>query len=393
MSNRARLASALTASRQFTERLSHDVPDALAARQFDPLFSPIAWHFGHLVWQEELWILRRAAHQAPIDPALDAVFDAFVSPKDERSVTVPTLSALRGYAAQVRERTLRFLERAELDASDELLQDGYVFRFIANHELQHAELIGIVRLLGGVYAEHDELASMTPARCSGSGPQYAAMRGGRFALGAKDDPDAWDNELTEHVVELDDFALGRSPVTCGEWLAFMAAGGYEDSRLWSDSGNAFRVRESLAAPLHWQRDSAGLYHTRTLTGPRPVEPNRAVGHISWFEAQAFARFAGARLPSEVEWERAARLVTLEASVELEHLVGSVWQWTSSVFLPYPGFVPQPYRAYSEPWFDGQHRVARGGSFLTQPAIARPTFRNWYLPHIRQVPLGLRLART
>ena len=393
MSDRARLAAALTASRQFTERLSRGVPDAIAARQFDPLFSPIAWHFGHVVWQEELWILRRAARQPPIDPALDAVFDAFVSPKDERSVTVPTLSALRGYAARVRERTLQFLERAELRAGDELLQDGYVFRFVANHELQHAELIGIVRLLGGVYTEDAELTSAKPERSSGSGPAYVAVGGGRFALGAKDDPDAWDNELTQHVVELEDFALARSPVTCSEWQAFMASGGYEDSRLWSEPGNAFRVRNGLAAPLHWQRDGAGAYHSRTLSGLEPVEPTRAVGHVSWFEAEAFARFAGARLPSEAEWERAARLVALEPSLGLEQLAGSVWQWTESVFLPYPGFRPQPYRAYSEPWFDGQHRVARGGSFLTQPAIARPTFRNWYLPDIRQVPLGLRLART
>ncbi len=369
------------------------MPDALAARQFDPLFSPIAWHFGHIVWQEELWILRRAARQSPIDPALDAVFDTFVSPKEERAVSVPPLSALRGYAARVRERTLEFLARAELDGHEELLQNGYVFRFIANHELQHAELIGIVRLLGGVYDEQDEPGRVTTAPCSDSRPQYVDVRGGRFALGACADPDAWDNERPEHVVEIPDFALARSPVTCGEWLAFMAAGGYEDARLWSDAGNAFRLEAGLTAPLHWQRDGGGVYHTRTLTGPRAVEDERAVSHVSWFEAEAFTRFASGRLPSEVEWERAARLAALEPPLGLEHLVGSAWQWTSSVFLPYPGFQPQPYRAYSEPWFDGKHRVARGGSFLTEPPISRPTFRNWYLPEIRQVPLGLRLARA
>lgn len=388
MSDRARLLEALTSARRFTRRLIDDVPDAAAARQFDPLFSPIAWHFGHIAWQEEVWILRRAARQAPLDSALDGVFDAFVSPKDERAQSVPPLSALCTYAARVRERTLDFLERAAFDLDDELLRDGYVFRFIANHERQHAELIGVVRLLGGVYAEHHDAASLEPAPCTRSGPKYVEIGAGTFTLGAEADADAWDNELPCHAVELDGFSVARSPVSCGDWLAFMAAGGYEDGRLWSESGNAFRVRHRLATPLLWQRNRDGAHHTRTLAGPRPVDPERAVSHVSWYEAEAFARFAGARLPTESEWERAAR----DPKLLLEHLVGSAWQWTSSVFVPYPGFRPQPYRGYSEPWFDGRHRVARGGSFLTQPSIARPTFRNWYLPEIRQVPLGLRLAR-
>lgn len=389
MSVRAQLAEALTSARQFTARISRGVPDSIAARQFDPLFSPIAWHFGHIVWQEELWILRRAARQPPIDPALDAVFDSFVSPKDERSSRVPPLSALCDYAERVRARTLEFLAVAELANRDELLQSGYVFRFIANHERQHAELIGIARLLAGAYCERDAELPLTGARSVGQ-RKYIRISGGTFELGADTDPDAWDNESPRQTIEIEDFALGRAPVTCAEWLEFMAAGGYENGLLWSESGNDYRARAGLAAPLYWERDRDGAYHTRSLAGPRPVEPDRAVSHVSWHEAEAFARFAGARLPSEVEWERAAQLAR-GTPLELEQLVGSVWQWTSSVFLPYPGFRPQPYRTYSEPWFDGRHRVARGGSFLTQPPIARPTFRNWYLPEIRQVPLGLRLA--
>jgi iron(II)-dependent oxidoreductase len=381
------LYAALTSARRFTERLLHGVPDDLAARQFDPLFSPIAWHFGHIVWQEEVWVLRRAAREPPIDSARDGVFDSFVSPKHARAATVPPLSTLHAYAARVRERTLAFLERAAFDDADELLRDGYVFRFIANHERQHAELIGIVRLLGEVYGADDD-APLRTARCSEHGRDYLSIAGGVCTLGARFDPDAWDNEMPVQRVELTDFAIQRSLVTSGQWLEFMAAGGYENGRLWSDAGNAYRTRARLSAPLLWQRDDDGAYRTRTLAGLEPVGADRAVSHVSWYEAEAFARFAGARLPSEVEWEHAAR----SAGHTLEHPTGSVWQWTSSLFRPYPGFRAQPYRGYSEPWFDDRHRVARGGSFLTEPEIARPTFRNWYLPEIRQVPLGLRLAR-
>jgi len=416
-------AHALASARRFTERITAGVADHAAARQFDPLFSPIAWHFGHIAWQEEVWVLRRAAREPPIEPYFDAIFDSFVSPKDERALAVPPLSALRRYAAEVRERTLALLARGTFDSQNELLNDGYVFRFIANHERQHAEHIGIVRLLGEVYLEtpDDVLAPQPSPRRN----EYVRVPGGHFVLGAESDPDAWDNESPCRTIEIADFALQRAPVTCGDWLEFMTAGGYEDGRLWSEAGNAFRASTGLTAPLYWSRDEHGAYHTRSLAGPCRVQPVEAVSHVSWYEAEAYARFAGARLPSEPEWEHATSWDAAggkrrwpwgnEATVEsanlslrrarpsrrgefpesalgFEDLVGGCWEWSESVFAPYPGFRPQAYRGYSEPWFDGRHRIARGGCFLTQPEIARTTFRNWYLPEIRQVPLGLRLAR-
>lgn len=418
---RRELASALGSARSMTLRLSTGLGEEQLRRQFHPLFSPIGWHVGHVAWQEECWALRRAAGEPPIDATLDELFNSFESAKHERGGRVATPSALFDYAARVRERTLALLERADLDAGNELLGDGYVFRFLANHERQHAEIIGAVRLLGGLYLE----PAPRPGGRTPAARDFVALVGGRFVLGVDGDPDSWDNERPACEVALPDYRIMRRPVSAGQWLEFMRAGGYDDDRLWTRAGSEWKRRHAVQAPLHWERTADG-WQRRTLAGVRPVEPERAVCHVSWHEAEAFARFAGARLPREAEWEHAASwdaararknrwpwgdapaaaanlaLASLDATLPgeagegtaasgVEDMAGGVWEWTADVFEPYPGFQPQPYQGYSRPWFDGRHRVARGGSFLTQPEIARSAFRNFYLPEIRQLPLGLRLA--
>ncbi len=421
MTLRRELQAALDSARSMTLHLAADLDESALRGQFDPLFSPIGWHLGHVAWQEECWALRRAGGQSPIEPALDELYNSFESVKSERSGRLANPGELFGYAARVRERTLALLEQADLEADDELLGGGYVFRFLANHERQHAETIGVVRLLGGLRLEREA----SRARPFSAQRDFLCVSGGRFMLGVDGDPDSWDNERPARQTELSDYRVMRRPVDNAAWLEFMRAGGYDDDRLWSEQGAAWKREHAVRAPLFWEQGADG-WQRRTLVGLRAVEPSRAVCHVSWHEAQAFARFAGARLPSETEWEYAASwdaarahkrrwpwgddpdapanlaLATLDATLPGEvdestaasgacDMAGGVWEWTADVFEPYPGFSPQPYQGYSQPWFDGQHRVARGGSFLTQREIARSVFRNFYLPEIRQVPLGLRLA--
>jgi len=423
VSLRSELARALDAARAKTLRLSGGLGEAELRRQYDPLFSPIGWHVGHVAWQEECWALRRAGGEPPIDASLDDLFDSFESKKHQRGGRLATPVELFAYAECVRERTLALLQRADLDAEDELLGAGYVFRFLANHERQHAEIIGVVRTLGELYLQ----PAPPPTQPRSAERDFIPLAGGRFAMGGDGDPDSWDNERPAREVTLVDYRIMCRPVENAAWLEFMRAGGYEDDRLWTPKGAKWKHERAVRAPLFWHRAGDG-WQRRSLGGVRPVEPERAVCHVSWHEAQAFTRFAGARLPSEAEWEHAASwdavrgrknrwpwgdvlgasanlgLATLDATLPgevgegtaasgVEDMAGGVWEWTADVFEPYPGFSSQPYRGYSQPWFDGRHRVARGGSFLTQPEIARSCFRNFYLPEIRQVPLGLRLAQS
>ncbi len=194
-------------------------------------------------------------------------------------------------------------------------------------------------------------------------PDAVVIEAGSYEIGAPADGFAYDNERPRHVVELDTFEIDRTPVTNGAYVRFMEETGAEP-------------------PLYWERDAEGWVDT--ARGRRePVDPAHPVLHVSWVQADAFARWAGKRLPSEFEWE-AAR----------PHLdgVGHGWEWTSSDFLAYPGFEAFPYREYSEVFFGDSHKVLRGGSWATHPRVARPSFRNWDLPQRNQIFSGLRCAR-
>lgn len=455
------LAVGLEEARASTWRMLEGLAEEDARRRVHPDFSPLSWHAGHVAWQEEVWALRRAMGQAPIDPRLDSIYDSFSSDKPSRGARLPSLAEIRGYAAAVRERTLEAVERWQQAREPGLVEGGWVFRFLANHERQHVETMGVIRLLDDRPLEGlpDAKSASSPAESG-----FVAVPGGRFMLGADDDPDGWDNERCAHEVELPAHRIATRPVTNGEWLAFMRAGGYLDDRLWSREGIAWRDEARADAPLHWERESsrtdgagarprgvrrvasrggegggtttplhwdrrassqagggdASAWMRRTLAGRRPVDPAHPVAHVSFFEAEAFARWAGARLPTEGEWERAASWDDAAgvkrrwpwgddpAGAALANLglrlgdtapcegsdrsfAGGVWEWTGDAFAPYPGFTAGPYRGYSEPWFGDGHRVLRGGCHLTHPAIARTTFRNWFVPGMRAFPTGLRLA--
>lgn len=367
-----------------------DLGDAELRTQFDAEFSPIGWHLGHVAWQEEVWVLRNFCRRPALVPKYDDVFDSFRPGKAERGNKLPDKQALFDYRAQVRASVLECLPDVLADTSPGLMNGAGLIRFVANHESQHRETVLAIRIAAGLALSSEAMAGQA-WHCPLVGEQaFVPCAGGSALLGSGDDPERWDNEGSPHRRHLPAFALQQYPVSNADWLEFLEQGGYQDERLWSSAGWGFVRRHQLSAPLYWRRASDGGWQERTLWGEAPLEASRPVTHVSWFEAQAFARFAGARLPSEAEWEWAARCPP--ASQRVEGLVGSVWQWTSSVFSAYPGFEAQAYSGYSVPWFDGRHKVARGGASVTSPEIARPTFRNWYLPEMRRPFLGVRLAK-
>jgi gamma-glutamyl hercynylcysteine S-oxide synthase len=335
------LAAVLEHARERTEALLEPLDDEQLTRQFSPLQSPLVWDLAHIGYFEELWLLRRGAGREASSPEFDDLYDSFSHGRGERGA-LPLLppDAARAYLHEVREAVLELLP--------ELAQDEFTVMMVAQHELQHSETMAQTLELAGLPSP----APHGPPEVEASGE--VAVAGGEFALGS-DDLCAYDNERPPHVVELAPFQIDRALVTNAEYAEFVNG-------------------ERASAASRWNRKGE-------------LAPRKPVQHVSFDEAEAFARWAGKRLPTELEWEKAARTV----GDELEHLQGAVWQWTSSFFNGYPGFVASPYKEYSEVFFGERYRVLRGGSWVTDPLVARPTFRNWDLPQRRQIFSGIRCA--
>lgn len=416
----------LERARAGTDALLDPISDAGLAAQVSPLQSPLVWDLAHAAYFEELWVLREAKGDPPIPQLHDRVYDAFEHERRGRS-KLPPLSpdAARAYAADVRERSLAWLEHLDLDQPSPLLRDGLVFGLVIQHELQHQEaMLQTLQLATAV--EYPLPEAPAPDRAP-AGPDEIRVPGGTFTLGAVDDPWAYDNELPAVEVELPPFRIDRAPVTNGEFMEFITDRGYHARRNWTDEGWEWREQEGATAPLFWERTADGWERTR-FGRREPVPPWEPVQHVSWYEADAFARWAGKRLPTEAEWERAAgwhhregkqrypwgRAWTgFEASLDHRRfspapagsysggvspvgcvqLAGDVWEWTSSTFQPYPGFAAFPYPEYSEVFFGGEYRVLRGGSWATDGFVARTSFRSWDYPGRRQLFAGLRCARN
>ncbi|NYI06389.1 ergothioneine biosynthesis protein EgtB [Allostreptomyces psammosilenae] len=425
---RARVAADLGAARDRTALLTDCVDDPDLTAQHSPLMSPLVWDLAHIGNQEELWLLRTVGGHDPLLPGIDTLYDAFEHPRAERP-RLPLLAPAeaRAYAARVRGRVLDLLDATPLDGTG-LLADGFVFGMIAQHEQQHDETMLIThQLRAGAPVLRAAAPPSAPADAA-TLPAEVVVPGGPFTMGTSTEPWALDNERPAHRVHVPAFAIDTTPVTNAAYQRFIADGGYHEPRWWSPAGWEHRCRAGLEAPLFWRRE--GSTWTRRRFGVvEEVPPAQPVLHVCWYEAEAYARWAGRRLPTEAEWEKAARhdpvtgrsrrypwgdadpeprhanlgqrhLAPAEAGgypegaspLGVRQLIGDVWEWTASHFLPYPGFRAWPYREYSEVFFGPEHRVLRGGSFAVSPVACRGTFRNWDYPVRRQIFAGFRTAR-
>jgi ergothioneine biosynthesis protein EgtB len=362
--DRAQMQHWMEQCRQHTLSLFTNIDHDTFCRQAHPDFSPIGWHLGHIAYTEGLWLLEHLAGAAPQLPEYRRLFAADVLPKRDR-VNLPPLSEVQTYLAVIREKVLIYLEAAPLAEQQRL------WLWLLQHESQHGETIAIVLALQGRRWPEGERQ-----RAAGSRQQGDMIRvpAGEFELGSES---LWalDNERPVQRIYLEDFWIDRAPIACGEYRQFMVAGGYENARWWSKQGWAWLQANSITQPLYWNDDAAW--------------DDRPVCGVNWYEAEAYAQFVGKRLPTEAEWEKAMR-----SFPHLHSAPGDrVWEWTSTWFAGYPEFEAYPYRGYSQAYFDGQHRVLRGGSWVTQPWGLRPTFRNWYYPHVREIFAGFRCAAS
>lgn len=419
---REKLARDLAAARERTTTLTDlDEPELVA--QHDPLMSPLVWDLAHIGNQEELWLLRGGSQACPglLPSDVDSLYDAFEHPRASRPALplMPPVNARR-YAVDVRGRVLDALEATAAETD----QSHFPFGMVVQHEQQHDEtMMATLQLRSGA-----PVLSRTRAVPAGRPVAGDRVRipAGSFVLGVDgvDEPFSLDNERPAHRVDVGAFDIGRVPVTNGEFCHFIDDGGYDTARWWSPAGDAHRREAALRAPMFWtaERTRRRFGHVEELPLDEPVQ------HVSYFEAEAYAAWAGARLPTEIEWEKAcawdpaagcrrrwpwgdddptAERANLggdllgpapvgshplgASAYGVEQLIGDVWEWTSSEFAPWPGFAPMIYDTYSEPFFGGDFRVLRGGSWAVGETSVRPSFRNWDLPGRRQIFTGFRLA--
>jgi gamma-glutamyl hercynylcysteine S-oxide synthase len=400
-----------------------DLDEPTLVAQHDPLMSPLVWDLAHIGQQEELWLLRGGDPARPgmLAPDVDSLYDAFKHRRADRPALplLPPVEA-RAYDHEVRGRVLDLLERTPEE-------DLFTAGMVVQHEEQHDEtMLATLQLRKGppVLIGRRDLPAGRPVA-----GDRVFVAGGPFTLGvdAASEPFSLDNERPAHTVDVAPFWIGRVPVTNRQWSEFIADGGYQRSDLWSQRGWAHRVEAGLERPKFWSAEG-----TRRRFGvEEAVPPDEPVQHVCYFEAEAFATWAGARLPTEVEWEKAcawdpaakarrawpwgpaapsADVANLGGALGMalrpapvgayprgasaygaEQMIGDVWEWTSSDFTPWPGFTPMIYRQYSEPFFGGDYKVLRGGSWAVAPSVIRPSFRNWDHPIRRQIFAGLRLA--
>jgi ergothioneine biosynthesis protein EgtB len=350
------LAGQLVEARAFLLKAAGRLPADRWSESPSPAYSPVGWHLGHIAATQARWLLPRD----PVAERFGTFFDPVQTAKPTRA-ELPSPDELRAFLAQVLDRARERLRTSPPPGIPGLPPD-FLVRNVAQHELQHAEHVQVIAALlerrlqrGAVLAEVCE-------------PERIEFAGGvHVVLGNDDASEAYDNERPQQPVRVAPFWIEGSPATVSEFAGFVEAGGYREKAFWTDEGWGWREANAVTEPLCWA-DGAPEHHP--------------VSCLSWFEADAYARFREARLPTEAEWE-AARRAGLPGC-------GQVWEWTSSWFEPYPGFHPYPYDGYSTPWF-GTHKVLRGGSWATHPRLRRPTFRNWYEPGFREIPAGVRCA--
>jgi iron(II)-dependent oxidoreductase len=422
------VVSELEAARRRTLGLLEPVPEAQLLRQHSELLSPMAWDLAHIANYEDLWLLRALGAKG-VGATYDGLYDAFLHPRRTRGgLAMLDPAGARAYGVQVRDRVLDLLAAQGAEGDEPLRDGGYVYGMVLHHEHQHDEtLLAALHLLPEGYA--GLAAERAAAPRLADPPAECQVPAGTYVVGTSTNPWAYDNEGPAHEVEVAAYAIDGAPVTNEAWAGFLASGGYDDARLWTDAGWAWRQEAHLERPGGWEPEHGDGWLRNRFGRLEEVPADEPVQHVCWFEADAFARWSGRRLPTEVEWEVAATCDPLTGTkrrhpwgddpwrpglanlgqgrlgpdpvgahpdgrspVGCYAMEGDVWEWTSSGFEPWPGTTSFPYREYSEVFYGGDYKVLRGGSWATAPLACRGTFRNWDHPIRRQIFAGLRTAR-
>jgi gamma-glutamyl hercynylcysteine S-oxide synthase len=421
-------------TRANTLRLFETLDTNLFNQQAHPDFSPVGWHLGHIGFTEGLWLLEQTQGQEPLFPEYRQLFAADGLPKELRQ-QLPSFTEICDYLSAIRCQVFDFLADAPMD------EQAWLWLWLIQHESQHCETITWILNLHQLKASQQNNIRLQPIDPSlqptlgqvSASLQYTApqsytgeilqsmedmvcVHGGPFRCG-NNGLEALDNEKPEHTVELATYWIDRTPVTCGDYAQFIESGGYTHRQWWSELGWAWLQNHPVTHPLYWDLTAEG---TDRMTDP--------VCGVSWFEANAYARFVGKRLPTEAEWEKAASWDPVQErrrtypwgevepsqrfcnfggalgqTTPVRHyphgqsaygcfdMLGNVWEWTETWFHPYEGYISFPYEGYSQAYFDNQHRVLKGGSWAVQAPVLRCAFRNWYYPQTRQHFAGFRCA--
>jgi iron(II)-dependent oxidoreductase len=390
------------------------------------IVNPLRWEIGHMAWFQEHWMLRHYKNKAPIRADGDALYDSSNVHHDTPwELPLPSRRGTLDYMQQVLDAVVAQLQAGEPDG-----EATYFSLLTTFHEDMHTEAITYTRQTHG-YSAPELGIERGPIPGPGAPlPGYAEIPGGRYWIGGtRDMPFVFDNEKWAHAVDVAPFAMARAPVTNSEFLGFVREQGYQRQEFWSPEGWAWRQQSGADHPLYWQDD--GEWLRRNFDQWLPLEPYHPVLHVNWYEADAYCRWAGRRLPTEAEWELAASaeptadgsgitahkrrypwgetpptpelanmgwrsmgcipvdaLPASDSAFGCRQMIGNVWEWTQTDFGPFPGFVADPYADYSQPWFTG-HKVLRGGCWTTRTRLVRNSWRNFYPPHRRDVWAGFR----
>ena len=409
VTDRAALAARFDAVRRHTEALAGNLTAEDQAIQSMPDVSPTKWHLAHVTWFFETFLVARHDPSYRVfDPAFHYLFNSYYEaegprhPRPQRGLlsrpSVDDVAAYRGHVGAAMRRLIETLP----DEALPLVELGL------HHEQQHQELI--LMDIKHVFSANPLLPAYQPARRRAGSPAaplaWVEFAGGLDEIGHDGAGFAFDNEMPRHKVWLDPFRLASRPVSCGDWLGFIDDGGYRRAEFWLSDGWAAVRQEAWEAPLYWRRADEG-WRVFTLSGEKRVDPAEPVCHVSFYEADAFAKWAGKRLPTEAEWELASRDVPLagnlggarryhpaagEGGEGLVQMIGDVWEWTASPYVPYPRFraAAGAVGEYNGKFMSSQ-MVLRGGAAVTPEGHIRATYRNFFPPAARWAFSGLRLA--
>lgn len=411
------LLTTFTHTRQQSEKLIEPLSAEDCCVQSMADVSPAKWHLAHTTWFFESFLLSPLTDDyTPFHPRYAYLFNSYYEAAGRRHarpnrglLTRPSLEEIQAYRQLVDDRMANLLASPPPDKAQEICTRTLLGIM---HEEQHQELLlmDIKHVLASnplspAYVSAPPPPPRRPARRT----EWIEFDPEVITIGHGPDGFSYDNERPRHRVFLEPYALADRPVTNADYLAFIEDGGYQEPQWWLSDGWAHIKEENIRAPLYW-RPNGGSFEELTLHGPTRLDPGAPVSHVSYYEANAYARWAGARLPTEAEWEHAAtpreesaghfadRLPLhpepADSDIGLRQLFGDVWEWTSSAYLPYPGFRPLSgaLGEYNAKFMVGQH-VLRGGACVTPPGHARSTYRNFFHPHHRWVFSGFRLARS